>query len=111
MIIYLNNHGVHACIWFKLQICVKNGKFSKKCVEKYNTSAKGASRKFLDMLIDQLNLLWNINYVEFPWLFFNFHDFQQNSKFPWLILKFPDFSLTLNFPDFSLPSGNPDDSF
>ena len=59
------------------------------------------------MPIDHRNLLWNINFLKFPWLFLNFPDFQQNSKFPWQILKFPDFSLTLNFPDFSLTSGNP----
>ena len=79
-----------------------------KCVEKYDASAKGASRKFLDMPIDHRNLLWNINFLRFPWFFLNFPDFQQNSKFPWQILKFPDFSLTLNFPDFSLTTGNPD---
>ena len=78
-----------------------------KYVEKYDASAKGASRKFLDMPIDHRNLFCNINFLEFPWLFLNFPDFQQNSKFPWQILKFPDFSLTLNFPDFSLTSGNP----
>ena len=70
-----------------------------KCVEKYDASAEGASRNFLDMPIDHRNLLWNINILKFPWLFLNFPDFQQNSKFPWQILKFPDFSLTLNFPD------------
>ena len=65
-------------------------------------------RKFLDMLINQRNHLWNINFLQFPWLLLNFPNFQQHSKFPWQILKFPDFSLTLNFPDFSLTSGNPD---
>ena len=69
-----------------------------KCVEKYDESAEGASWKFLNMLFGHRNLLWNINFLEFPWLFLNFPDFQQNSKFPWQILKFPDFSLT---------SGNP----
>ena len=64
-------------------------------------------RKFLDMLIDHHNHLWNINFLKFPWHFLNFPGFQQNCKFPWQILKFPDFSLTLNFPDFSLTSGNP----
>ena len=78
-----------------------------KCIEKYDMSTKGASRKFLDMPIDHCNLLWNINFLKFPWLFLNFPDFQQNSKFPWQILKFPDFSLTLIFPDFSLTGGNP----
>ena len=80
-----------------------------KCVEKCDASAKGAGRKFLDMPIDHRNLLRNINFLKFPWLFLNFPDFQQNSKFPWQILKFPDFSLTLNFPDFSLTSGNPEE--
>ena len=74
------------------------------CIRKYDASAEN----FLDMPIDHRNLLWNINFLKFPWLFLNFPDFQQNSKFPWQILKFPDFSLTLNFPDFSLTSGNPD---
>ena len=69
------------------------------CVEKYDASAKSASQKFLDMLIDHLKLLWNLNFLKFPWLLLNFPDFQQNSKLPWQILKFPDFSLTLNFPD------------
>ena len=78
-----------------------------KCVEKYDASAEGTSRTFLDIPINHRNLLWNINSLKFPWLFLNFPDFQQNSKFPWQILKFPDFSLTLNFPDFSLTSGNP----
>ena len=70
-----------------------------KCVEKYDASAECASRKFLDMPIEQRNLLWNVNFLKFPLLFLNFPDFQQNSKFPWQILKFPDFSLALNFPD------------
>ena len=78
-----------------------------KWVEKYDASPKGTRWKFLDMLIDHRNLLWNINFPKFPWLFYNFPDFQQISKFPRQILKFPDFSLTLNFPDFSLTSGNP----
>ena len=80
------------------------------CVEKYDASAKSASQNFLDMLIDHLKLLWNLNFLKFPWLFLNFPDFQQNSKLPWQILKFPDFSLTLKFPDFSLTSGNPDNT-
>ena len=96
------------CICFKEQIFVNKGKFRMKCVEKYDTSAKRSSRKFLDMPIDLRNLLWYINFLKFPWLFLNFPDFQQNSKFPWQIFKFPDFSLTLNFPDFSLTSGNPE---
>ena len=40
-----------------------------KCVEKYEASAEGASRKFLDMLyyhIDHRNLLGNINFLKFP---------------------------------------------
>ena len=78
-----------------------------RCVEKYDANGEGASWKILDMIIDHHNLLWNINFLKFPWLFSNFPDFQQNFKFPWQILKFPDFSLTLNFPDFSLTSGNP----
>ena len=49
-----------------------------KCVKIYDTSAEGANRKFLDMLIDHRNLLWNINYIKFPRLFLNFPDFQQN---------------------------------
>ena len=49
-----------------------------KCVEKYDTSAKGVSGKFLDMLIDHRNLLWIINFLKFPWLFLYFPDFQQN---------------------------------
>ena len=77
------------------------------CVEKYDTSAKGASKNCLGMLIDHRNLFSNINFPKFPWLFLNFPNFQQNSKFPWQILKFPDFSMTLTFPDFSLTSGNP----
>ena len=63
MIIYLNNHHVHACLWvdfsllqiinFKLipllfitkiaNFC-ENGKFRMKCVEKYDASAEDASR-------------------------------------------------------------------
>ena len=78
-----------------------------KCVKNYDASAEDASGKFLDMPIDHHNLLWNINFLKFPWLFLNFPDFQQNYKFPWQILKFPDFSMTLNFPDFSLTSGKP----
>ena len=70
-----------------------------KCVEKYDTSAEATSRNFWDMLIDQHSLLRNIYYVNFPWPFLDFHDFQQNSKFPWLILKLVNLSLTLNFPD------------
>ena len=35
----------------------ENGKFRMKCVEKYDATAKGASRKFLDILIDHRNLL------------------------------------------------------
>ena len=66
MITYLNNHDVHACKCCKLQIFVKNGKFSMKCVEKYDTSDEGVSRKFLDMLIDHRNLLRNINNFKFP---------------------------------------------
>ena len=54
-----------------------------KCVEKYDANGEGASWKNLDMLIDHHNLFWNINFLKFPWLFFNFLDFQQNSKFPW----------------------------
>ena len=57
-----------------------------KCVEKYDASAVGASRKFFDMPIDHRYQLWNINFLKFPWLFLNFPDFQQNSKFPWQIL-------------------------
>ena len=49
-----------------------------KCVEKDDASGKGASRKFLDMLIDHRNLLWNINFLKFPWLFLHFPDFQKN---------------------------------
>ena len=52
------------------------------CVEIYDASAKGARWKFLNMLIDRCNLLWNINFLKFPWLFLNFPDFQQNPKFP-----------------------------
>ena len=76
-------------------------------VEKYDASLEGASRKFLNMPIVHRNLLWNINFLKFPWLFLNFLTF---NKIPWQILKFPDFSLTLNFPDFSLTSVNPVDS-
>ena len=36
---------------------MKNGKFSMKCIENYDTNAEAASRKFLDMLIDHRNLL------------------------------------------------------
>ena len=89
---------------------MNKGKFRIKCVEKMMRAPKGARRKFLDMPIDHRNLLWNINFLKFPWLFLNFPDFQSNSKFPWQILQFPDFSLTLNFPDFSLTSGNPENS-
>ena len=91
-----------------MSVYVSNRKSRTKCVERYDTSAEGVSWKFVDMLIDHRNLLWNINFLKFPWLFLNFPDFQLNSNFPWKILKFPDFSLTLNFPDFSLTSGNPD---
>ena len=42
---------------FQIAIFCENGKFRMKCVEKYDASAKGASRKFLDMLIDHQNLL------------------------------------------------------
>ena len=48
MIIYLNSHYVHACMCFKLQIFVTNGKSRIKCFEKYDVSTKGASQKFLD---------------------------------------------------------------
>ena len=54
-----------------------------KSFEKYDASTEGASWKFWDMLIDHRNLLWNINFLKFPWLFKKFPDFQQNSKFPW----------------------------
>ena len=56
MIMYLNYHGVHACICFKYQIFVKNDKFSMKCAENCDKSGEGASRNFLDMLIDHCNL-------------------------------------------------------
>ena len=69
------------------------------CIKKYDASAKGASRKFLDMPIDHRNLLWNINFLKIPWLFLNFPDFQQNYKFPWQILKFPDLEFPWLFPD------------
>ena len=59
MFIYLNNHGVHACLCLYILIItvcmpvyVSNRKFwgkmaSMKCVEKYNDmSAEGASQKF-----------------------------------------------------------------
>ena len=85
VIMYLNHHGVHACICFKYKFFVKNNKFSMKCVENYDTSGKVFWYAYWS-----LQLLWNINYVKFPWLFL--FDLQQNSKFPWLILKFPDFS-------------------
>ena len=87
---------------------MKNGKSILKYIEKFDVRVEGASWKILDMLIDHHNILRNINFLKFPWLFLNFPDFQQNYTFPWQILKFPDFSLTLNFPDFSLTSGNPD---
>ena len=47
MIIYLNNHYVYACICFKYQIFVKNGKFRMKCVEKHDARAEGTSHKIL----------------------------------------------------------------
>ena len=54
---YLNIHYVHACMCFQIANFCDNGKFSMKFDEKYNRSAEGASRKFLDMLIDHRNLL------------------------------------------------------
>ena len=53
--IYLNNRFVHGLYMF--QIFVNKGKFRMKCIEKYDASAKGASRQFLDMPIDHHNLL------------------------------------------------------
>ena len=46
---------------FQVAIFVKNCKFRRKCVEKYDASAFGAT--------------------QFPWLFLNITVFQQNSKF------------------------------
>ena len=51
MIIYHDNHHVNACICFKYQIFVKNGKFRMKCVEKYDASTEGVSKTFLNMLL------------------------------------------------------------
>ena len=57
MIIYLNNHYVHACICFKLPIFVKkNDKFRVMCFEIYDASTEGARQKILEMLIDHRNL-------------------------------------------------------
>ena len=66
-----------------------------KCVEKYDLRAETRRKIF----INHRYLLWNINYVKFPWLFRNFPDFQQNSKknsltnskipWPFLDLEFP----------------------
>ena len=60
---------------FEIANFCENSKFRMECVEKYDKSAEGASQKFLDMLIDHRNLLWNINFLkisltfhEFPWL-------------------------------------------
>ena len=80
-------------------ICEK-GKFRMKCW-KYDESAKGASRNFLDMLIDHRNHLWNKNFLKFPWLPTNFQISLTSSKIPRL---FPD----LEFPWLFLTSGNPD---
>ena len=38
-------------------IFLKNSQFRMKCAEKYDASAEGVSRNFLDMLIDHQNLL------------------------------------------------------
>ena len=40
---------------------VKNDKFRIKCIDKYDASAKGASRKFLDMLNDHRNLKYTFS--------------------------------------------------
>ena len=53
---------------FQIAFFVWNGKFSMKCIEKFDVSAKGVSRKILDMLIDHCNVLWK-------WIIFNFPDF------------------------------------
>ena len=42
---------------FEIANISDNGKFRMKCVEKYDASAKGASQKFWDMLIDHRNLI------------------------------------------------------
>ena len=39
-----------------MPVYVSNNKFWMKCIEKYDASAFGTSRKFLDMLIDHRNL-------------------------------------------------------
>ena len=108
MMIYLNNRFVHAPVYVlsSKSLWIKaNSEWS--ALKNMMRAPKARAEFFLDMPIDHHNLLWNINFPKFSWLFLNFPDFQQNSKFPWQILKFPDFSLTLNFPDFSLTSGNP----
>ena len=88
-----------ACICFKWQIFVNKGKFGMKCIEKYDASAEGVSRKFLDMPIDHRNLLWNINFLKFPWLSTKFQTSLTNSKIPWL---FPD--LEFPWPVATLPT-------
>ena len=61
---------------FQIAFFLKNSKFGMKCIEKYDASAKAVSRKlFLDVLINHRNLLWNINFLKFHWLFLNFPDF------------------------------------
>ena len=92
---------------FEIANFCENSKFRMKCVEKYDASAEGASKKFWICLLITATSYETWIFLKFPWLFMNFPVFQQNSKFPWLILKFPDFSLTLNIPDFFLTSGNP----
>ena len=42
---------------FEIANFCENGNFRMKCVEKYDASAKGASQKFLNILIDLRNLL------------------------------------------------------
>ena len=57
---------------FPIAFSVKKGQSRMKCVEKYNVSAKGASQKFLCMLIYRRNLLWNTYFLKF---LLNFPDF------------------------------------
>ena len=57
MIIYLINHYCTCLFMFQIANLCENGKVRMKCVEKYDASAEGATRKFLDMLIDHRNML------------------------------------------------------
>ena len=72
-------------------------KFREKCVEKYDASAEGASRKFFDMPIVHRNLLWNINFLKFPWLFLNFPDFKQISKIESICFKMIAYNIIHDF--------------